>query len=172
VPIGRFRATRDAIFADIEAHGFNERLQTYTRVFDSDEVDASLLLLPLYGYPAATTRLRTTVDHILRQLAAGPFLYRYPPGEDGLPGSEGAFGIASFWAVEALALGGNLGLAQQRFEQLVACANDVGLLAEEFGVADGEALGNFPQAFTHVGLINAAITLAQASPENLASRTE
>ncbi len=98
-----------------------------------------------------------------RTLGVDGLLYRYPPGTDGLPGKEGAFGIASFWAVEYLALAGRLDEARARFEKLLAYGNDVGLYAEETHPQTGEALGNFPQAYTHVGLITAANALRAAA---------
>jgi GH15 family glucan-1,4-alpha-glucosidase len=161
-PVERFTAAREAIRADVEAHGYNPRIDSYTSTFGGDEVDASLLLLPLYGYvPAADPRMRATHKRIHEQLARGPFLYRYLSGGDGLPGQEGAFGIASFWAIEVMARAGEVAEARAQFEQVLSHANDLGLYAEEFDPATGEALGNFPQAFTHIGLINAALTLAE-----------
>jgi GH15 family glucan-1,4-alpha-glucosidase len=162
VPVDRFRAARDAIRADIETRGFNERLQSYTRTFDGEELDAALLLLPIFGYTEGhAPRMQSTVQCIRAALGTGPFLHRYQPGDDGLPGGEGAFGIASFWAVEALARAGEMKEATATFEALLDHATALGLYGEEFDVLSGEPLGNFPQAFTHVGLINAALTLEE-----------
>jgi GH15 family glucan-1,4-alpha-glucosidase len=162
VPVERFRAARDAIRAEIETRGYNESLQSYTRTFDGEEIDAALLLLPIYGYTDGhAARMQSTVQHIRAGLGTGPFLYRYQPGGDGLPGGEGAFGIASFWAVEALARAGEVRDATATFEALLSHATGLGLYGEEFDVSSGEPLGNFPQAFTHVGLINAALTLEE-----------
>src|SRR5215204_286269 len=157
-----FRANRDEIRKEIEAHGYNERIGSYTRTFDSDEMDASLLTLPLYGYIEGThPQMLSTCTRIHEKLARDGLVYRYETStDDGLPPGEGAFGICSFWAVECVARGGNVGAAARTFEQLLAYANDVGLFAEEIDQDSGAALGNFPQAFTHIGLINAAITLA------------
>jgi GH15 family glucan-1,4-alpha-glucosidase len=162
VPVERFRVERDAIRSAIETHGYNEALGSYTHVFDGAEPDASLLLLPLYGYTAADDpRMRGTCERIDQLLSRDGLVYRYHQlTDDGLPPGEGAFGICSFWAVECLALQGELAAATARFERLLAHANDVGLYGEEIDVSTGAALGNFPQAFTHVGLINAALTLA------------
>ena len=164
--IERFHVERDAIRAVVEERGYNARLGSYTRLLDGDDVDASLLLLSLYGYAAGTDpRMDATCTRVHEQLAREELLYRYLPGtDDGLPGEEGAFGIASFWAVECRALGGDLSGATEAFERLLARANDVGLFAEEFDPATGAALGNFPQAFTHIGLINAALTLGGDMP--------
>src|ERR687898_2458101 len=158
----RFRSERDAIRTAIETRGYNERLGSYTRTFDGEEMDASLLTLPLYDYIEGThPRMRSTCARIHEKLATGELVHRYETGtDDGLPPGEGAFGICSFWAVECVTRGGNVEGATQAFEQLLAYANDVGLFAEEIDPGTGAALGNFPQAFTHIGLINAALTLA------------
>lgn len=162
LPVDRLRRQRDAIRAEVEARGYNAALQSYTRTFDGDEMDASLLLLPLYGYiDAAHPRMRSTVARIHEKLSRDGLIYRYETRtDDGLPPGEGAFGICSFWAVECVAAGGDVDGATRTFERLLGYANDVGLFAEEIDPATGAALGNFPQAFTHVGLINAALTLA------------
>ena len=168
VPVERFRAERAALRAAIETHGYNEEMRSYTRTFDSDDLDAGLLLLPLYGYLQATEpRMRSTYARIHERLARGPLLYRYEEGtSDGFPHGEGAFGICGFWAAECLARSGEVDAARRAFEQLLSYGNDVGLFAEEIDPDTGDALGNFPQAFTHVGLINAALTLAECSMEN------
>ena len=157
----RFRAERDAIRAVVEERGYNARLGSYTRLLDGDDVDASLLLLALYGYAAGTDpRMDATCTRVHEQLAHDDLVYRYLPGtDDGLPGGEGAFGIACFWAVECRFTGGDLAGAKRAFEHLLTFGSDLGLFAEEIDPATGAALGNFPQAFTHIGLINAALTL-------------
>lgn len=167
ISVDLFRAHRDAIRNEIETRGYNARLGSYTRTFDGNEMDASLLTLPLYGYIAAThPRMRTTCARVQERLARGSLLYRYDTGaDDGLPPGEGAFGICSFWGVECVAAGGDVAGATRAFERLLSYANDVGLLAEEIDPETGSALGNFPQAFTHVGLINAALTLAECRGE-------
>ncbi|MFN8512317.1 MAG: glycoside hydrolase family 15 protein [Chloroflexia bacterium] len=159
----RFREEQAAIRAEIEARGFNAQLGSYTRLLDGDDLDASLLTLPLYGYlDAAHPRMRGTVARIRERLGRGALVYRYADGAtDGLPAGEGAFGICGFWAVECLARAGEIAEAARAFEGLLAYANDVGLYGEETDPATGAALGNFPQAFTQVGLINAALTLAE-----------
>jgi GH15 family glucan-1,4-alpha-glucosidase len=161
----RFRAERDAIRTAIETRGYNPRLDSYTRLFDGDDLDASLLTLPLYGYHEGThPRMRATCQRIHECLARDGLVYRYQT-DDGLPPGEGAFGICSFWAVECRAKGGDVEGATEAFARLLACANDVGLFGEEIDPETGAALGNFPQAFTHVGLINAALTLAECGAE-------
>lgn len=151
----------EAVRREIEMRGYNTRIESYVNVLDGDEVDASLLLLSLYGYADhQSARMRSTCERIWRELGAGSLLYRYRNGQDGLPSGQGAFGICSFWGVECRAHHGQGAEARADFERLCSYANDVGLFAEEIDPDAGNALGNFPQAFTHVGLINAALTLA------------
>jgi GH15 family glucan-1,4-alpha-glucosidase len=168
VSVDLFRKERDEIRKEIEAHGYNERIGSYTRTFDGEEMDASLLTLPLYGYiEGKHPRMRSTCARIHERLARNELVYRYETGtDDGLPPGEGAFGLCSFWAVECVARGGNVAGATRTFEQLLAHANDVDLFAEEIDPDTGAALGNFPQAFTHIGLINAALTLAEYRDEH------
>ncbi|MCW8193778.1 glycoside hydrolase family 15 protein [Proteobacteria bacterium 005FR1] len=164
VPEDGFRGELSAIRDAIEAKGFDRELNSYTDTFDSNEPDASLLLMPRFGYlPPDDPRMLGTIRYILDKLSSGPLLYRYPPGSDELAGKEAPFGICSFWAVEALARAGRVEEATERFEQLLEHANHLGLYSEEISADTGEAIGNFPQAFTHVGLINAALSLAAAS---------
>jgi GH15 family glucan-1,4-alpha-glucosidase len=167
IDVALYRRVRDSIRETIERRGYNERLGSYTRLLDGDDLDASLLTLPLYGYiDAAHPRMVATCARIHQRLGRDGLLYRYNDRTaDGLPAGEGAFGICSFWAVECRALGGDLAGAMEAFERLLAYANDVGLLAEEIDPVTGAALGNFPQAFTHVGLINAALTLVACGRE-------
>lgn len=160
-PVSDFQKNRDAIRREVEERAWNPRLESYAARLDTDELDASLLLLPWYGFDKASSyRVRQTYARIRERLGAGAgLLYRYRTGES--PG-EGAFGICSFWGAEYLALGGGTAAeAQEVFERLIGYANDLGLFAEEIDPETGDALGNFPQAFTHVGLINAALSLAK-----------
>jgi GH15 family glucan-1,4-alpha-glucosidase len=169
--VERFRTERDAIREEIERRGYNERLGSYVQVFDGDDLDAALLTLPLYGYiDARHPRMVSTLARIHEELGRDGHIYRYGEGTgDGLPAGEGAFGVCGFWAVECMALRGDLKGATRAFEHLIAGANDVGLLAEEIDPETEEQLGNFPQAFTHVGVINAALTLAgQVSEDDTA----
>src|SRR6266699_813273 len=159
VPRQQFEVERERIRHQIENRAWNERLQSYVSVLDSDSVDATLLRIPWYGFEEAQSpRMKSTYRRIRRELSAGDsLLFRYrsqPP--------EGAFGICGFWAVEYLALGGGtLQEAYDLFDQLLKYGNDLGLFAEEIDPETGSALGNFPQAFTHIGLIGAALTLAE-----------
>ncbi len=163
---GRLGREREAIRAAIESRGWNESLQSYVDVFDGDGFDASLLLFGVYGYcDRRSPRLASTVARLERELARNGLVYRYPPGSDGLPGGEAAFGLCSFWAVEVEARMGRLEAAAERFDHLLTFANDVGLYAEEIDPRSGAFLGNFPQAFSHVGLVNAALTLSEEAGE-------
>jgi GH15 family glucan-1,4-alpha-glucosidase len=161
--VERVRRNQQQIRDDVETHGYNEEIQSYVQVFDGDEVDAALLTFPLYGYvDASHPRMVATRARIQAELGSGPLVYRYAEGtDDGLSRGEGAFGICGFWAVECAALGGDISTAEQTFQHLLDYANDLGLFAEEIDPTTGEGLGNFPQAFTHVGLINSALTLEE-----------
>ncbi len=173
VCVDEFRSERDIIREEVERRGFNEELGTYTAAFEGDNVDAALLSLPLHGYvDAADPRMQSTLARIRAELARGPLVFRYLRTDDGLPPGEGAFGICSFWAVECLARAGDVDGATEAFEQLLAYGNDVGLFAEEIDPDTGAGLGNFPQAFTHVGLINAALTLEECRREAPPSRAQ
>lgn len=155
-----FAGERDAIRRTIETRGFNERLGSYVSVLDGDTVDASLLLLALMGYTdAKSARMRTTAALIRDRLGTDGLLYRYRGEWDGLRGGEGAFAICSFWSAAHRGLEGDVETARREFEHVSSFANDVGLMAEEIDPVSGAALGNFPQAFSHVGLINAAIAI-------------
>jgi GH15 family glucan-1,4-alpha-glucosidase len=158
-PFKLFSRERDAIHDEIESRGYNSRLDTYVSVLDGNDVDASLLLLGLNGYAApADHRMRNTYRRLRESLGVDGLLYRYL-SHDGLPPGEGAFGICSFWSVEYLARRGDLDEARKEFEHLLTFGNDLGLFGEEMDPKTGSILGNFPQAFTHVGLINAALAL-------------
>ena len=149
---------RDAVRAAVLEHGWSERAGAYGDAFGSDELDASVLLMALVGFaPGDDERLRATVDVVERELGSHDGLVRRWPGEE-----EGAFLICSFWLAEALARTGRVQHARDVFERAARCANDVGLLAEEVHVESGALLGNFPQAFSHIGLINAAWAIDQA----------
>ena len=159
-------AARDEVRDVIERQGFNTRLGHYVSELGGEALDASLLLLPLMGYAdPRSERMRATAAAVRARLAVDGLLYRYPNGGDGLPGVEGAFGLCGFWSVGVRVLEGEADRAAAEFEHLISFGNDVGLFAEEIDPATGAALGNFPQAFTHVGLINAAVDIARARGE-------
>ena len=162
----RWAAQRAALAAEITTRGYDQTRATYTRSYGSRDVDAALLVLPLLGIePADSPRVRATIDTIRRDLAAGgPLLYRYPPGEDGLPGSEGAFIPCSFWLVQALAASGRPDEAAELFDALIDLGKPLGLYAEEMDPVDHHHLGNFPQALSHAALVQAALALRDANP--------
>ena len=157
----RWLAAREAIGLEVRERGFNADLGSYTRSYGSPDLDAALLVLPLIGLEGPhSTRVRGTVESIRDQLSAGgPLVYRYPPGSDGLPGTEGAFLPCSFWLVQALACTGRRGEAVELFEQMLNRASPLGLYAEEMDPTTGAHLGNYPQALTHAALVQAALAL-------------
>jgi GH15 family glucan-1,4-alpha-glucosidase len=160
-----YAADRDSIRSDIEAHGYDAQVGSYVGYYGGRAADASLLLMARYGYVEPDDpRMLGTCRHIERTLAVDGLLYRYPPGGDydGVRGEENLFAICSFWLVDYLARLGDVDRAAKLFERLLRLANDVGLYAEEFDAHTLMPLGNFPQAFTHVGLITAALSLEQA----------
>jgi GH15 family glucan-1,4-alpha-glucosidase len=144
--------------------GFDAKRNTFVSILDGDEVDAALLYIARVRFiDPADPRMLGTIDAIRAALGRGPFLYRYDTNtDDGLPPGEGAFLACSFWLAEALALAGKRDEAREVFEAVAARANDVGLLSEEIDVESGELLGNFPQALTHIGLMNAALALQRS----------
>lgn len=163
VPRERFEAEREAIAAAIHEEGFDSGAGTYTGAFGMDYVEAGLLLLAVYGLvDTDDPRMVETCYRIDRELGRDGLVYRHKAGLDGLPPGEGAFIICSFWMVEYLATLGDLEHATANFENLLAVANDLGLMAEEVDPEDGSALGNFPQAYSHVGLIHSAAALERA----------
>ena len=165
VDVSRLRRTRDAVRTDVESHAFDERLGAYRSELGPSELDASVLLMSWYGFhPASSDRMRSTFARVRARLGAGPgLLHRY---ERSRADREGAFWVCSFWAVEHLALGGGtLAEASAFFEDARRYADDLGLMAEEVEPRAGEQLGNFPQAYTHVGLISAALSLASRAAE-------
>lgn len=166
-PVDQWKRERERIRAAVEEKGFDEELDSYTTAFGAREVDASLLQLANFEYvDAASPRMRGTLECIRQQLGAGgPLLYRNR-SDDGLPPGEGAFGICAFWAAEARARAGDVDGASDDVDALLGYANELGLFPEEMDPRTGTALGNFPQAFTHVGLINAAVTIAQLRGEH------
>jgi GH15 family glucan-1,4-alpha-glucosidase len=159
---------RDRVRAAILQRGWSEKRQAYAQSFDSDELDAAQLLMPILGFlPADDERMRSTIEVIARDLTEDGLVLRYRNSSDGvnpdgLTGEEGTFVICSFWLVSCLAKAGEVERAERLFDQLVGYANDLGLLAEEIDTARGELLGNFPQAFSHIGLITAASEIDQA----------
>jgi GH15 family glucan-1,4-alpha-glucosidase len=162
--IDRWREVRDEIHADVCRNGFNSKMDTFVQAYGSEILDASLLLLPIVGFlPPSDPRILGTVRAIERRLLVDGLIFRYDTGEaeDGLPPGEGAFLACSFWFVDNLILQGRIAEAQSMFERLLALRNDVGLLAEEYDPRTRRQMGNFPQAFSHVSLVNTAYNLTR-----------
>ncbi len=159
----RWRIEREAIRRVIIEEGWSDRAGAFTQAFGDDALDASTLLLPIVGFlPANDPKVRATVNAVAERLTdSSGLVYRYR-APDGLAGGEGSFLLCTFWLAHALALGGEVARAREVFGRAAAFANDLGLLAEEVDGRTGELLGNFPQAFSHVGLVNAAWAIAQA----------
>ncbi len=162
VDLDRWQAVREEIRADVLAHGWNERLQSFVQYYGADYTDAALLMMPMVGFlPAEDPRMRSTVRHIREELAVNGLLRRYPPDltDDGFGSEEGVFTMCTLWLVGYLTSTGELDEARQLFERVLQCGNHLGLFSEMVDSATGEALGNFPQAFTHVSLIHTARNL-------------
>jgi GH15 family glucan-1,4-alpha-glucosidase len=160
----RWRAARDAIYNRIIEHCWSERRKAFVQYEGSDVLDASVLLMPLVKFIAGDDpRWLSTLDAITDELVSDGLVYRYDPSAspDGLRGDEGTFSICSFWWAEALTRAGRLDEAQLAFEKMLTYANHVGLYSEEI-CPRGQALGNFPQAFTHLALISCAFNLDRA----------
>jgi len=162
--VGRWRKIRDQIHAEVCARGFSANKKAFTQYYGSDALDASLLLMPLAGFlPFTDKRVRGTVEAIERELRRDGFVLRYRPeeeGVDGLPGREGVFLPCSFWLASCLHRIGREKEARDLFERLLDVRNDLGLLSEEYDPKSKRQLGNFPQAFSHVALVNAALNLS------------
>jgi GH15 family glucan-1,4-alpha-glucosidase len=165
-PLDRWRATRRRIHDEVCACGFDRELGSFVQSYGSKELDASLLLLPTTGFlPPTDPRVVGTIEAIERRLFIDGFVLRYDTrsSADGLPPGEGAFLACSFWLADALLLIGRHDDARELFERLLSLRNDVGLLAEEYDTSARRLVGNFPQAFSHIALINCAHNLARAT---------
>ena len=167
-PLDRWRGVRDEIHAEICAKGFDPVRNTFTQSFGGSELDASLLLIPQVGFlPAHDPRVRGTVEAVERELLVDGFVMRYrtEAGADGLPPGEGMFLPCSFWLADTYTLLGRKREAGALFERLIALANDVGLLAEEYDPKARRQVGNFPQAFSHLALVRSALNLRDGGLE-------
>jgi GH15 family glucan-1,4-alpha-glucosidase len=163
--VEKWRVLRDRIHTEVCKNSFNERLGSFVQTYGGSQLDASLLLMPLVGFlPASDSRIQGTVAAIERHLTVEGLVLRYDTAhtEDGLPPGEGAFLACSFWLADNMILQGRHAEARALFERLLGLCNDVGLLAEEYDPRAGRMLGNFPQAFSHVALINTALNLTRS----------
>ncbi|MGW6145700.1 glycoside hydrolase family 15 protein, partial [Streptomyces sp. NPDC055140] len=165
-PVNQWRRLRDTIHQDVCANGFDPDRNTFTQSYDGQELDAALLLIPQVGFlPADDKRVIGTVEAVQKELSTSDgFLLRYPTegpntGVDGLPGDEGAFLVCSFWLADALAMIGRDEEARVLFERLLTLRSDLGLLAEEWDPQQRRQVGNYPQAFSHIGIVDAALAL-------------
>jgi GH15 family glucan-1,4-alpha-glucosidase len=165
-PLDRWKQIRDEIHAEVCERGYDSERNTFTQYYGSKELDAAVLNIPLVGFlPGTDDRVGGTIDAVWRELGRDGFVSRYSTADtdDGLPGDEGQFLACSFWLVSALAQNGRVEEARALFERLIGLSNDLGLLAEEYDVARGRQVGNFPQAFSHLTLILAARAISEAS---------
>jgi glucoamylase len=164
-PVDRWRDRRAELHEEVLANGFSADRGTFTQYYGGSELDAATLLIPAVGFlPGNDDRVCATIEAIGKELKHGDLIDRYTTGPgtsevDGLSGREGSFLVCSFWYVDALALSGRRDEAEAMFGRLVGLCNDVGLLAEEYDPVSGGFLGNFPQAFSHLGLVNSAAVL-------------
>ncbi len=166
-PLDQWRKLRQQIHDSVCQNGFSSAKNSFVQYYGGDELDASLLLLPLIGFlPPEDARIKGTVEAIQRELTIDGLVMRYltHEGVDGLPAGEGVFLACSFWMVDNLVLQGRRDEASALFERLLGLTNDVGLLAEEYDPREKRQLGNFPQAFSHLALINSALNLANHGP--------
>ncbi|MEV0096366.1 glycoside hydrolase family 15 protein [Streptomyces sp. NPDC050738] len=166
----RWRRMRDEVHREVCDKGYDPERNTFTQSYGSTELDAATLLIPQVGFlPPDDPRVIGTVDAVRDELGHGGLVRRYSaaagPAVDGLPGDEGTFLVCSFWLADALRLTGRDKEARELFEHLLSLRNDVGLLAEEYDPVAGRQLGNFPQAFSHIGLVNTALALAAEGEE-------
>ncbi|KTG10964.1 glycoside hydrolase family 15 [Haloprofundus marisrubri] len=162
-PLDDWRETRDEIREEVLDRGYSDELGSFTQTYDGDSLDATALLIPVLGFlPFDDERVEGTIEAIRERLEDDSGLVARYDGDDGLPGEEGAFVLCSFWLVDALVLSGRVDDARELFERLVEWTGPLGLLAEELDSESGRQLGNFPQAFSHIGLINSALYLGAA----------
>ena len=167
-PVERWREIRDKVHAEVLERGFDPELNSFVQSYGSTRLDASLLTIPLVGFlPPEDPRVRGTLEAVRRDLLRDGFVQRYShdaetAAVDGLPPGEGAFFLCSFWFVDNLALLGELDEACEMFDRLLSLRNELGLLSEEYDPVLERLVGNFPQAFSHIGLVNTALTLESA----------
>jgi GH15 family glucan-1,4-alpha-glucosidase len=165
-PVDEWRTTREAIHREICDHAFDTAKNTFMQSYGSSQLDAALLLMPVFGFlPGSDPRVKGTVEAIERELMPNGLVLRYKTEhvDDGLPPGEGVFLACSFWMVSSLAAIGRLRDAKKLFTRLLKLRNDLGLLSEEYDPAGKRMVGNFPQAFSHIAMVNAAFDLDSKS---------
>jgi len=162
--IDTWRSVRAEIWNEVMAKGYSPDRQSFIQSYGSNNLDAANLMLPLVGFiPATDPKMRSTIRAVQKELTSPQgFVFRYTDFDDGLGGSEGSFTICTFWLADNLIQLGELDEARKLFDSAMGCANDLGLLSEEFDTTTGAMLGNFPQAFSHLAMINTAVHLQQA----------
>jgi len=162
--IDAWRSVRAEIWNEVMAKGYSPERQSFIQSYGSNNLDAANLMLPLVGFiPATDPKMRSTIRAVQKELTSPQgFVFRYTDFDDGLGGSEGSFTICTFWLADNLIQLGELDEARKLFDSAMGCANDLGLLSEEFDTTTGAMLGNFPQAFSHLAMINTAVHLQQA----------
>ncbi|PSP94284.1 glycoside hydrolase family 15 protein, partial [Halobacteriales archaeon QS_1_68_44] len=164
-----WRGTREAIRADVLENGYDDDIGSFVQSYGSTAVDATGLLIPVVGLlPFDDERVRGTIETVESRLVENDVLVGRYDGDDGLPGSEGAFLLCSCWLVDALALSGRVDEARDRLEALTGHLNPLNLLSEEIDTETGQYLGNYPQAFSHLGLINSVLYVEFAEGRDLA----
>ena len=163
-PVEKWRKLRDTIHAEVCEKGYSQKMGAFTQAYGSDKMDASVLLISLSGFlPPDDPRIRGTIDAVERVLLKDGFVKRYiNDNDDGLQGVEGAFIACSFWFVDNLVLVGRKDDARKMFERLITIRNDLGLISEEYDLQNKRLIGNFPQAFSHIALVNSAFNLEHA----------
>ncbi len=175
VPLEKWRATREQVHAEVCEKGFNGKLNAFTQVYGGEELDSSLLLMPMLGFlPPTDPRVKGTIEAIEKTLMRDGLLLRYDTGgsSDGLPEGEGAFVACSFWLVSCLKMIGREADARRLMEELLSLRNDLGLLSEEYDTKAKRQVGNFPQAFSHIAMVNAIFDLEGGSGLHVRKRQE
>ena len=167
-PLDKWKATRDAIRSDVLEHGYDADRNSFVQAYGSSRLDAALLLIPSVGFlPGDDPRVVGTIEAVQRELQHDGFVRRYLTQDDatsvdGLSGEEATFLVCTFWLADALCLAGRVDEARETYERILALRNDVGLLSEEYDVSARRLIGNIPQAYSHIGVVNTANNLAGA----------